>query len=106
MRIHDVFHVDRFKPFIDSPESLGRRTLPPPEPEIVKGKVEFEVEGILAHKLSRNKKSARFLIKWVGYDAALSGWEPLSNLEHCQDILREYCQKHDILFLLGEGVIE
>ncbi|KAG9065966.1 hypothetical protein KI688_002263 [Linnemannia hyalina] len=39
MRIHDVFHVDRFKPLIPSPESLDRRSLPPPEEEIVNGEV-------------------------------------------------------------------
>jgi transposase InsO family protein len=104
MRIHDVFHVDRFKPFLESPVSLGRRTLPAPEPEIIDGNIEHEVESILAHKLGRNKQSARFLIKWVGYDAAVSTWEPLRSLSHCQDILRDYCQQHDILFLLGEGV--
>lgn len=103
MRIHDVFHVDRFKPYRSSPEYLGRRSLPPPEPDIVEGVEEYEVEAILDHKLRRRKMN--FLVKWVGYDAAKDAtWEPITRLTHCEDILHEYCKKHDLLFLLGEGV--
>ena len=103
MRIHDVFHVDRFKPYKDSPEYLGRRVLPPPAPEIINGEEEYEVEKILAHKLIRRKM--HFLIQWLGYDSNKdSTWETIDKLSNCQDILREYCQKHDLLFLIGEGV--
>jgi transposase InsO family protein len=104
MRIHDVFHVDRFKPYKSSPEYLGRRSLAPPGPDIVEGQEEYEVEAILGHKLRRRKMN--FLVKWVGYDAAKdSTWEPITRLTHCVDILHKYCQEHDLLFLLGEGVI-
>jgi transposase InsO family protein len=103
MRIHDVFHVDRFRPFIPSPESLGRRSLPPPEPEIVNGEIEYEVESILAHRTRR--KRTEFLIKWVGYDEAKdSTWEPLQSITNSPIILRKYCQEHGLLHLLGEGV--
>lgn len=104
MHIHDVFHVDRFKPFIASPESLGRRSLPPPDPEVVNGEVEYEVESILAHRTRR--KRTEFLIKWVGYDEVKdSTWEPLQSITNSPLILRKYCQEHDLLHLLGEGVI-
>jgi transposase InsO family protein len=103
MRIHDVFHVDRFKPFIPSPESLGRRSLPPPEPEIVNGEAEYEVESILAHRTRRRR--TEFLIKWVGYDEAKdSTWEPLQSITNSPVILRKYCQEHGLFHLLGEGV--
>lgn len=103
MRIHDVFHVDRFKPFISSPESLGRRSLPPPEPEVINGEVEYEVEAILAHRSRRRRME--FLVKWAGYDAAKdSTWEPLKALTNSPTILHKYCQEHELLFLLGEGV--
>jgi transposase InsO family protein len=103
MRIHDVFHVDRFKPFFSSPESLGRRSLPPPEPEIINGEIEYEVEAILAHRTRR--KRMEFLIKWVGYDEAKdSTWEPLQSITNSPLILHKYCQEHGLLHLLGEGV--
>ena len=35
MKIHDVFHVDRFRPYLPSPESLGRRIPARPPPEII-----------------------------------------------------------------------
>jgi hypothetical protein len=101
MRIHDVFHVDRFKPFIPLPESLGHCFLPPPKPEIVNGKAEYKVEAILAYR-SRWRRM-EFLIKWADYDAAKdSTWKPLKALANSSIILYKYCQEHGLLFLLGE----
>jgi hypothetical protein len=103
MRIHDVFHVDRLKPYLPSPESLGRRVAPPPDPEIVDGEIEYEVEAILDHRTKRRKME--FLVKWLGYDAAKdSTWVPFKDMANSPDILRTYCQTHDLLHLLGEGV--
>ena len=104
MRIHDVFHVDRFKPYLPSPEYLGRRTTPPPDPEIVDGEIEYKVEAILDHCTRRRR--TEFLVKWLGYDAAKdSTWVPLKDMTNTPDLLHDYCQKHDLLYLLGEGII-
>jgi hypothetical protein len=101
--IHDVFHVDRLKPFFESPEYLGRHSLPPPDLGIINGQEEYEVEAILAYKIVRKKPL--FLVKWLGYDAAKdSTWLPLTDLENSQDLVREYCQEHDLLHLMREGI--
>jgi hypothetical protein len=97
MRIHDVFHVDHFKPFVPSPESLGRQEAPPPDPEIINGEVEYEVEAILDHRIRRRKPE--FLVKWLGYDAAKdSTWVPLKDMTNSADILRDYCQTYNLFF--------
>ncbi|KAF9111600.1 hypothetical protein BGX30_007558, partial [Mortierella sp. GBA39] len=79
MRIHNVFYVDRFKPYLPSPESLGRRAAPPPDPEIVNGEIE--------------RRKIEFLVKWLGYDAAKdSTWVPLKDMTNSPNLLCGYCQ--------------
>ena len=94
--IHDVFHVDRYKPFNTFPEYLCRQSEPPLEPEVIDGEVKCEVEATLARKMRRRKMD--FLVKWFGYDEASdSTWEPFERLTHCRDITHRYCQEHDLL---------
>ena len=57
---------------------------------------EWEVETILKErtKKAKDKKTGRFkhvkeyLVKWLGYDNPT--WEPEENLEHCQEILKDF----------------
>jgi hypothetical protein len=82
---------------------LGRRSLPPPEPEIINGEIKYKVEAILAYRMRR--KRMEFLIKWVGYNEAKdSTWEPLKSITNSSLILHKYCQEHGLLHLLEEGV--
>ena len=60
---------------------------------------EWEVEKIIKErtKLKKNKKTGKmqeckeYLIKWVGYKTPT--WEPEENLEHSQEILKEFLLK-------------
>jgi hypothetical protein len=92
LKIHDVFHVDRFRKYIPSPESLGRRTPARPPPDIVNDVEEYEVETILEHRKNRNRQE--FLVKWKGYPREDSTWEAESSLTHCPRILRVYKAKN------------
>lgn len=58
---------------------------------------EWEVESILkerSKKTSKDKKTGRiiyvkeYLVKWKGYDEPT--WEPEDNLEHCQEVLKDF----------------
>jgi Chromo (CHRromatin Organisation MOdifier) domain len=61
------------------PDTTGERTPPPPEPVIVDGFEEYEIEQILAQRRSRNQK--QYLVKWKNYPVSDASCEPRSNLE-------------------------
>ncbi|KAG0292685.1 hypothetical protein BGZ98_002501 [Dissophora globulifera] len=71
MKIHDIFHVDRFHPHQPSPEPLGQCTPARPPPDIINGQEEYE---------------PRF--PWE--DAT---WEPASHLTNSPWVLQKY--KHE-----------
>jgi Chromo (CHRromatin Organisation MOdifier) domain len=60
-------------------DTTGERTPPPPEPVIVDGFEEYEVEQILAQRRSRNQ--TQYLAKRKNYPVSDTSWEPHSNLE-------------------------
>lgn len=94
MKIHDVFHVDRFRHYHPSPESLGKRTPARPDPDIIDDEEEYEVEEVMEHK--RRNKRVEYLVKWQGFPREDWTWEPESNLTHCKDILDRYKRDHGI----------
>jgi hypothetical protein len=94
MKIHDVFHVDRFREYKPSPESLGPRAPSQPPPEIIDNEEEYEVESILDHQHRNRRKE--YLIKWKGYSREQSTWEPESSLTHCKQILSKYKRDHGL----------
>jgi hypothetical protein len=85
-KIHDVFHSSLLTPFQET-DTHGP-AYPTPIPDIIEGEEEFEVEGILKHKVKQGK--AHFLIRWKNCAASEDSWEPEDNLTHAKDILREY----------------
>jgi hypothetical protein len=46
-KIHNIFHVDLFRRYTESPLAFGRRTPAPPPLVIIEGAEEYEVESIL-----------------------------------------------------------
>jgi hypothetical protein len=57
-------------------------------PDIIDGQEEYEVEGILKHKVKRGK--THFLIRWKDQPTTEDSWEPEENLTHAKDALRDY----------------
>jgi hypothetical protein len=76
-KAHPVFHTSMLRPYV--PDTTGERTPPPPEPVIVDGFEEYEVEEILAQRRSRNQ--TQYLAKWMNYPVSDASWEPRLNLE-------------------------
>jgi Chromo (CHRromatin Organisation MOdifier) domain len=60
-------------------DTTGERTPPPPEPVIVDGFEEYEVEQILTQRRRRNQ--TQYLVKWKNYPFSDASWEPLADLE-------------------------
>jgi transposase InsO family protein len=96
MKIHDVFHVDRFQEYKPSPEALGPRAPAMPPPEIIDGEEEYEAEGILEYR--RRRRQHQFLILWKGYPRSSATWEPLGNLSHCLELVEGFKTAHGIHF--------
>lgn len=75
-RIHPVFHITLLKPALTDP--FPGRSFGPPEPVIIDGEEEIEVETILDYRKRRNQ--IQFLIKWKGYGPEDNSWEPEGNI--------------------------
>ena len=97
MRIHDVFHASRLKPYKERP---GSNIEPPPL--IIDGAAEFVVEKILGHRpktvstkktkhVTKRKQRLEYLVKWEGYDAHHNQWIAAKELaRHCQEAIADY----------------
>ena len=63
------------------------------------GTIEFEVDSILNHRISKYGRGSRleYLVHWKRYESHDDTWEPLRNLVNCQELVTEYDNKfrHD-----------
>jgi len=89
-RIHDVFHVSLLKPFKDPNSVFPGRSVPAPEPELVDGELEYEVQQVLAHRDTRSGR--QFLLRWKGYGPEEDTWETEQNI-HAPLLLRQYWRR-------------
>jgi hypothetical protein len=60
MDVHPVFHVSLLEPTQGDP--LPGQYLPPPEPVVVDGELEYEVEEVVDSRIFR--RQLQYLIKW------------------------------------------
>ncbi|GJJ71691.1 hypothetical protein EMPS_04048 [Entomortierella parvispora] len=95
-KIHDAFHVDTLRPYRSSPESLGPRTVAPPDPTIIDGEEEYEAEEILNYR--RFRRQHQFLVSWKGYGREADEWVPLGNLDNCADVVQAFKRKRGLIF--------
>jgi hypothetical protein len=63
-RLHPVFNVVKLKKAPEDPIP-GRRAEPPPEPELIDGELEYELEAIMDSRFHYRK--LQFLVSWKGY---------------------------------------
>ncbi|RYP19823.1 hypothetical protein DL767_009572 [Monosporascus sp. MG133] len=50
----------------------------------------YEVEKITNSRLNKGKGTIEYLVKWEGYPASQSTWEPAKNLESCPQMVARY----------------
>ena len=89
MRIHNVIHVDQLSPYHEN-------GLPPPkrpEPVIVDGEEEWEVEEILQSRYIG--RGLYYLVKWKGYaEEKYNSWEPAKNLTNSPELVALFHAKN------------
>jgi len=89
-RLHPVFNVVKLS--LAPPDPIpGRRTSPPPLPEIVDGKEEWVVEEILDSRMLNRK--LRYLVKWEGFGVEHNSWEPWDNV-HAPELVADFYWRH------------
>jgi len=84
VRIHPVVNVSWIKWYIDQVDGQRKEM---PQPVVVEGEEEWEVEKILNKRKVRGKD--KFLVWWKGFMAEGDTWESQENLQNAGDLLRE-----------------
>ena len=94
IKIHPVIHIRYLKkPKYANPLKYPIRIPSYMQPPVVvDNELEFEVEAIIKRRLRKVGRGKRleYLIQWKGYPSEYDTWEPLGNLTHCDDILRDF----------------
>jgi hypothetical protein len=85
-RIKDVFHASLLTPYVEN--KVHGPNYPQPPPDIIDGEPEWEIERIIGHTGTKNK---RYHIKWRGYEE--TSWEPADNLRNSQEVIADYWKR-------------
>ena len=88
MKCHPVLHVSLLEPAASNP--LAGQKHPAPPPIIIDDNFESEVEKILDSKLER--KTLKYLVRWVGYDELT--WEPVQLLKNSPKLVHYFHRKY------------
>jgi hypothetical protein len=89
--LHPVFPVIKLE--LAKPDPItGQQLPPPPEPEVIDGEVEYTVDQVLDSRVFRRK--LQYKVRWKDYGSESDSWEPAENLEHAQQAVAEFHQKH------------
>ena len=87
-RLHPVFHVSLLEPVYLS-GIPGRSQDPPPPVSVDSSSTpSFEVADILDVRVFRNR--LEYLVTWKGFGPSDNAWDPLDNLDNCDDILSSF----------------
>ena len=76
MRCHPVFQVSLLRRYVDPAEGFPSRWPKTPEPIIVDGEAEYEIEKILQDRVRRvrNRIVEEFLVKWRDFPDSHNEW--------------------------------
>jgi len=89
VKIHPVVNISRIRRYVDQVKGQRKEA---PQPVIVEGEEEWEVEKILNKKRIRGKD--KYLVRWKGFTAEGDTWESRENLQNAGDSLREFEEEY------------
>jgi hypothetical protein len=84
LNLNPVFYVSRLSPWHDN----GLHKPPPPEPVVVQGEEEYEVDSIIDSRVYR--RQLQYLVCWKGYGEGENTWEPAKNLSHARKAIAKF----------------
>ena len=87
----NLFHADRLRRAAMNP--LPQQHQDPPPAEEINGEAEFEVEQILASRLSGRNKTLQYQVSWQGYDPD-DTWYPARNIKNAPIALDNFHQRY------------
>ena len=89
VKIHPVVNVSRIKRYIDQVDGQRKEI---PQPVVIEGEEEWEVEKILNKRRVRGKN--KFLVRWRAFTVEGDTWESRENLQNAGDLLREFEEEY------------
>ena len=89
VKIHLVVNVSWIKWYVDQVNGQRKEM---PQPVVIEGEEEWEVEKILNKRKVRGKD--KFLVQWKGFTAEGDTWESRENLQNAGDLLRKFEEEY------------
>lgn len=89
-RLYPVFPIVKLFPAPPDPIP-GRVSCPPPDPVLVHGDEQFEVEEIIDSRVFR--RWLQYLVKWKGYGYEDNSWEYATDT-NCLDLVEDFDRRH------------
>ena len=84
-KIHPVFHSGLLIPYKEG-DYPGRQKINRPDPEVIDGEEEYEVEYIVDY----NPQKKQYLVHWKGYPVTERTYLPLTQLNNASELVRDY----------------
>jgi len=85
VNIHPVVNVSRVQRYTEQVEGQKKEL---PQPMIIKGEEEWEVEKIMNKRLVWKKD--KYLVQWKGCTAKEDTWENKENLKNTSELVKEF----------------
>ena len=74
------------------PDTWERDEERPPEPLMIDGQEEYEVEAIVGYQKPRGDQPPRYKIHWKGYSKEQDSWEDVDDLTHAAELVQNFYQ--------------
>ena len=88
-----VVHASNMKVYTEPHATHLSKQLRALESEESEDNEEFEVEQILDKRYEKGSGELWYLVKWKGHDSSANTWEPIKNLIHCRESIKEFERK-------------